>query len=196
MSLALALFLLAAMGRPSAAQVFTGFGDSITYGIQSSWGDGYLSVLRYYNSWELSGAPVKNEGLPDETTSEGLLRIGSAISQTGPTHILIMEGTNDVNAGVSAQTVIANLEQMASIAVGAGVVPVVGSIPPRKSSDMRDPGNAKASQISQSMRAFAQANGYPFASVFDDFMAQPNPDGFFADPVHPNDWGYVLLSHS
>ena len=195
-SWAVSLICAGALSRVASGQTFTGFGDSITYGFSSSWGDGYIGVYAYYNSWELPAVLFENQGLPDEKTDDGLVRIPQAIAATNPTHIFIMEGTNDVNAGYSAASIVFNLEAMAAYADGQGVLPVMGSIPPRKSSDVRDPGNAKAASISSQMKSFAQANGYPFGAVFDAFMNDPDPDGLLDDRVHPNDWGHIIMARA
>src|SRR5688572_26124461 len=57
----LAAFFSLALGRGTSAQVFVGFGDSITAGFNSGYG-GYLSVYDTYNGWELPAASVVNQG--------------------------------------------------------------------------------------------------------------------------------------
>ncbi|MFN7974409.1 MAG: IPT/TIG domain-containing protein [Acidobacteriota bacterium] len=179
---------------PSRATTFMGFGDSITYGINSSWGEGYITIYRIYNGWEMPAVSVANQGLPDELTADGLARLNGAISQTGATHVFIMEGTNDISQGYSTSSIIFNLETMAGVCIGRGAVPVVGSPPPRAAYDQRDPGNAAAQAVAQGMQGFAASNGYPFASVFDDLFALGG--GYLSDKVHPNDFGYYVMARS
>ena len=177
---------------PGAGQTFVGFGDSITFGINSSWGDGYMGIYGYYNSWELPGTVFVNQGLSGEYTSDGISRIGSAMGNAS--HVFIMEGTNDISAGVSGNSVAANLRVMAAIVAGAGKTPVIGSTPPRKSWDIRDPGNGAAMAVAYSMSSYAAGNGHPYGPVFEYMFAHPDTDSLIADRVHPKDNGFQIMT--
>ncbi len=111
------------------------FGDSITYGRGSAANGpstGYPVILQAILNYNF--APDRfhliNEGLGGESTSSGLARIGSVLDSYRADCILIMEGTDDLFANISPETIQENLKQMALRARERGVFPVLATIMP------------------------------------------------------------------
>jgi len=88
-----------------------------------SWAQILDPRFRHPNSWVPSSTDSRgftgyNHGMVGETTAQMLARIGVVLAQN-PDIVLIAGGTNDVAAGLSAATIIANLDAMASAALQA-----------------------------------------------------------------------------
>ncbi len=107
------------------------FGDSITAGFGATPYSVYLQQLINTNA---CNAEVINEGLNGEESFEGAARIDSVLKKYTPNYILIMEGANDVRAGVSSQITAAALATMMDKSAAAGATPVVSSITPNTES--------------------------------------------------------------
>lgn len=79
------------------------FGDSLTYGIGSERGGGYVSML----SQEL-GVPIENLGVPGDTSADGLRRLSEVIAKK-PTVAIVLFGGNDLLQKVPATETAKNL---------------------------------------------------------------------------------------
>jgi lysophospholipase L1-like esterase len=115
--------------------VIAAVGDSITEGVLGDSGGGIAPVTYPERLEDLvrpvfGSARVLNRGVGGETTSNGLTRIEAVMDQDRPTHVLIMEGTNDATFGVPADTVVANLRAMVQIVKSRNAVPILGLIVP------------------------------------------------------------------
>lgn len=101
------------------------FGDSNTEGGYRG-GTAHTTIL----SNTMKGYQVVNAGKGGELTAEGVNRIGGVLETYQPKYVLLLEGTNDVNGGVTAETVASNLGAMAAIARRYGAIPIVSTLPP------------------------------------------------------------------
>src|SRR5262249_61665352 len=97
-------------------QRYIAFGDSIPEGFGDTKGlGGYPARLQtLLVSRGQTSATVVNAGLSGETSAGGLSRINRTLvgAAAGDT-LLLMEGTNDVNARISPETTAFNLDQIA-----------------------------------------------------------------------------------
>lgn len=115
---------------------------------------------------------------------------GALTSSPSADYILIMGGTNDIDASVSTSTVVANLSFIVDGAKSAGLIPVIATVIRDTRSAARD---AKASQYAQGIRDYANANQILLA---DPRSSMGNNWGFFhsGDGLHLMDTGNSQLS--
>lgn len=195
---AVALALLASAGATAQSTRFVAFGDSVTEGVGDETGQGgYPARLEALLNGEGTPATVENEGLAGETTAEGLTRM-SAISGSAADTFLLMEGTNDISAQISPETIAANLDAMALKAGKQGFGRVVlATVVPRL------PGVPAPSTIRETeylgwyVRQTAYDLGTPLADPFEAFSQRPgNLADIYSDSFHPNGEGYDLLAET
>jgi acyl-CoA thioesterase I len=185
----------------ASSQTYVAFGDSITSGYGDSQGIGYPGRLEALLSTDLSvPVTVINDGMFGETTGEGLTRIGSAL-QPGVTAVLLMEGTNDINAKVSIDTIVQNLDLMAGQAETAGIAAVHATIIPRLNTADTDPTNVITASLAGAIRELAWERSRTLADPFEVFFYL-TPDAMSldylggGDKLHPNAAGYDLLAQT
>ena len=174
-------------------KVAVAFGDSITQGVpfisQPPNGrriGGYEPELeRLFNE---IGTPVAvlNYGVSAETTSRGVGRIDSILDQSQPEYILILEGTNDLFAGISIPTTIFNLSVMIDKSRGRNVEPIIATLSP----DLR--GNIKNVEINYNpeIMNLAEQKGVLLADQYNALIGE----NWDSDGIHPNDLGYRLMA--
>lgn len=198
-ALVLSLALLTASVTPAAAQTrYLAFGDSITFGIGDPEGDGYPSRLEAL--LEERGAPgvVTNFGVPGETTAEGLSRIDGVLEEEADT-LLLMEGTNDIGARISPETIRFNLREMAERAEDRGVETVHLTIVPRLPSANFDGSNRVTGELAALVRELAWSRGERLADPFEVLLFR-TPGVFESlyvggdDKLHPNPTGYDRIA--
>ena len=130
----LAACLLTAPGSLYAEEIIA-FGDSITHGsIDPAGSDhgGYPLVLQQMYDNSGLDVHVHNQGVPGERTSAGVNRIGSVLNRRPANFLLLLEGANDVIAGISPQTLVQNLSIMIDKCKAKGVVPLVANLTPNE----------------------------------------------------------------
>lgn len=132
---ALLLLFLFLPARPAHAEDIIAFGDSITHGsIDPAGSDhgGYPMVLQQMYDNNGIAVHVYNEGVPGERTSAGVSRISSVLNRRPASYLLLLEGANDVIAGISPQTLVQNLGIMIDKCKAKGVVPLVATMTPEE----------------------------------------------------------------
>ncbi len=198
-----AALLLPAPGR--AQNRYIAFGDSITFGVgddstrpRSEMGyPGRLDELLATRG--IPGATVINAGLGNEATTEAVTRIDQVLGDNRADVLLLMEGTNDINAQVSVETITFNLQRIATKAEAAGLRVIHGTIIPRLPSANRDGDNRIAAQLAASLRNLAWSERRSLADPFEVFLYQ-TPNAFTTlyvggdDKLHPNAAGYDKLA--
>ncbi|MBI2837360.1 MAG: hypothetical protein HYX75_03545 [Acidobacteria bacterium] len=175
----------------SLANVFCGFGDSITEGNGS---DGYYPALETLLGQNYGASDVINAGFPGEITAGGLARLPSVLASRRPGTVLLMEGTNDVTRNQSSRTIADNMLQMVLRCREAGSVPVLSTLIPRGPNDGFDPNNTATGRANQLLRVSMIQNRIPYVDMFDAFLADPDyRDNLMEDHVHPNGRGYDVM---
>jgi lysophospholipase L1-like esterase len=210
--------------------VFLAYGDSITagygatvfpYDLYSIPHSGYVGRLyedlkALYPKQDLV---FYNMGIGGQTTDVGLDLFTSTITEplqtchydsgciyprthpeVAPKLILIMEGTNDLNQGVSYEELDNHLRSMVAIAQQQGMKVVIGTIPPVCGT---------LNSLQQRIEGFrpwiyqiARDFNIPLADVFGYFVSTPNWETTLlsTDPIlgceHPNDPGYVVMKQA
>ena len=207
-SLALSLAgLLLGVAPDAGAQTsrpLIAFGDSITSGFGDTGVDcelpetfaGYAPRLRSALGARGIATAVDNEGVCGETTAEALSRIDPVLAGARDVGLLLlMEGTNDISAGVSVETIRFNMAEMARRGEGYRLESVLAGPVPRGPDSGRDNNNANTFALGEAMRADASAAGRAYADAFHALFDQPDVfEQLYADPFHPNADGYDLVA--
>ncbi len=197
----LALSLLAATRAPAQPVMFIAFGDSITEGAFDDSGFDALGypprLVRRLANVGLE-ASVDNRGKGGETTAEALSRITRVLDDGGD-GLLLMEGTNDINDGISPETTTFNLAEMARRANARGIETVYATIVPRVPTARFDPTNRQTAERAALLREQAWSDGRRLVDPFQVFWTTPDVfDVFYSgedrNVGHPNGEGYDLLA--
>lgn len=178
-------------------QKYVGFGDSITYGWTNEfygsiggYGPRLQEMLKTYIS---KACYVVMRGVGGERTSRGVGRIDTVLEEESPGYILILEGTNDIQANIARREIFSNLEKMVSKAQAYGSIPVLGTLPPRRDcyymSDWSEDLNEGF------IRPYAEQNNVLLADHWKFFKEQPDwRDYIDENGQHPNSAGYDLMA--
>lgn len=191
--------LLLWAGALNAQTRYVAFGDSITDGVGDETGLGYPPRLEDLLQGSDPGATVENAGVPGETTAEGLARLDSALGGTAGV-LLLMEGTNDVSRGISAETALFNLESMADQAAGQGWSVLHATTIPRRPEGSTSREIGLNGFLNRLLRDSVGRSGGDLADPFEVFGATPNVfDQYYtSDPEdrvgHLSGDGYQLLA--
>jgi lysophospholipase L1-like esterase len=214
----LAWFFLARVevSAPEQTGAVALLGDSIT--------DGSASTDNTNNRWSdhlarrlLGGASgakmgVLNLGiggnrlLSDGGGQSALARFDrDVLVQPGVTHVIVMEGINDIPRGASAEEVIAGLQQLVERAHARGLKIYGGTITPCEgvsgnfATYYTPETEAKRKAINEWIRT---SKAYDAVIDFDSSMRDPNrptqlrPEWASMDKLHPNDAGYQAMAAS
>jgi acyl-CoA thioesterase-1 len=190
-----------AAAKDTGSPVYIAFGDSITSGFGDPKNTGYPGRLEgLLTASTKAPVTVINDGLPGESTADGVSRIGSTLV-AGASGVLLMEGTNDLNARLSVDTIVQNLDLMARKAEARGIPVVLATVIPRLPTADTDPTNLATSTLAGAIRDLAWATRRTLVDPFEVFFVL-TPDAFSqdyvggADKLHPNAAGYDLLAHT
>ena len=205
---------------PEAAFTVAAFGDSITEGSGSSLDlhNRYPDVLQRELSARGVSAAVLNAGIGgNRVLSDGWGAIGAgpagvsrfeqdALSLPGVTHVLLLEGVNDLGMGatlgpvVSAEDVIRGYETLIRRAHRRGVSVLVGTILPFRGATFPRYWSAENEAKRQTINAWIRTtNRHDGVVDFDEVMRDPSdPERLDAalhsgDFLHPNDAGYQRM---
>jgi acyl-CoA thioesterase I len=109
------------------------FGDSLTVGLRSPTPDDPQGGESPYGAMLQAmlgaGDEVLTRGINGDVTSNMLTRFARDATDSRPTHVVILAGTNDLGTDVPTQEVFANLVQFYDATIAAGAVPVAVTIP-------------------------------------------------------------------
>jgi len=183
------------------ATTFRAFGDSLTVGIGDESGQGGYPprLQKTLRKTDFPAAEVSNHGVGGEPTSTGVSRIDGVVSLGGD-FMLIMEGTNDVRVGLSLETTLFNLSEMARKSQDGGLTPVYATIIPRIPTANKDPENILTWKIVVGQRDLAWEESRDLVDNYEIFDNTPNKfDSIYStDPEdttgHPNAAGYDIMA--
>ncbi len=185
---------------PVIPKVVIGFGDSITAGYPyvTNSGDGQriggyepkLETLLISNvgSWQ-----VLNYGVPGEITYDGVNRIGSVSSGRQGAYLLLLEGTNDFEWGISYSTTVYNLGVMVDIAKNAGLTPVISTLTPDSQPNIGSRKNIP-NTYNLAIVALAQEKKVALCDQYGALIS--NWGAWTYDNLHPNDAGYQVIANT
>jgi len=165
-----------------------GIGDSITYGYP------YESEVSWLN---LAAGRLHidyiNQGINGDTTDGMAKRFDHDVLRYTPSHVIIMGGTNDAYARLTADQVIDNIRDMVELAVQKGIIPVLG---------LPIPCNDFAEEIllRQYRDKMRQCAGDHHIEVIDFHKAMVDDSGvkikagLYCDDIHPSTAGYEIMA--
>ena len=211
-----AWFLLARVEvmAPAGAAAVVAFGDSIT--------DGARSTVDTNNRWPdhlarrlaAAGRPVAvlnagisgNRVLSDGAGVSALARFDKdVLMQTGVTHVVVMEGINDIglardNPSPSAADIIAGHKQLIERAHSRGLKVYGATLTPFEGAPYYTPeGEAKRQAVNDWIRT---SKAYDAVIDFDAVTRDPSAPGRFlpsydsGDHLHPGDAGYKAMGEA
>jgi acyl-CoA thioesterase-1 len=181
--------LLAACGHheinatiPQGAIVLI-LGDSLSYGTGANQGEDYPTLLAKTTGWK-----IINEGVPGNTSAEGLERLPDLLEQDQPKLLIVELGGNDFIQQLPQRDTIRNLKAILALAKAKGVRSILMAIP----------------EMSPLMVAIGNLSDYPLYKNIAKETATPLVADVFAnvlsdatlksDQAHPNSQGYVMVS--
>ena len=159
--------------------VILAFGDSLTHGTGASDAESYPVVLA-----QLTGRKVIREGVPGETSDQGLRRLPGVLEAHKPKILLLCHGGNDMLRRIDDGAIVANLRAMIQAAKRQGVAVVLLGVP--------------RPTLFGSAATFYGELAKEFGLVYEgdvlnDVLKKP---GMKADPIHPNAHGYRAVAEA
>jgi len=205
----------------SAAGAIVAFGDSIT--------DGTCATLDAHNRWEdilalrlmLQGGKewaVVNEGIggntitgknlnPPANSPPGLDRFDrDALELSGATHVVLFEGTNDIRRDVSAEAVIAGMQELMRRARAAKLKVYASTIIPRHNVAAVEGNSGWSSEKTVARNIvnewIRQRANFDAVIDFDKVVWNPENHDLIdsayncGDGIHPNPFGYLTMGRA
>ncbi len=153
------------------------FGDSLTEGAGASRGNDYPSQLS-----RRLGVEIINRGVGGNTTAQALERLERDVLSLNPGIVIVILGGNDFLRGIPRETAERNLATIIERIQASGAVVVLGELR----------GNLATGDYGSMYRDLARRYGTALIpDLLDDILSHP---GRKADPIHPNDEGYRLMT--
>ena len=189
------------IGRNNA-NVYLGYGDSITYGDGSSDKQGYVLKLQNLLGPYLGRADVKSWGRPGTFSSTGEDAIRVTMGWFDPAYVLIHYGTNDWNdqqcqhSAASSCFTIDALRGMIDEAKDRDTLPVLATLIPTNPSLTPAGRNKWTDDTNAMIKTLAQQEQVLLCDMNAEFKAQANMTSLYSDDVHPNDAGYQVMAQA
>jgi acyl-CoA thioesterase-1 len=196
-SLQLPVVLPIGTNRP---HVYVAFGDSLTAGVGSRGGRGYLPALQEMLRARWGRGEVIGEAQGGTRSDEGVSRLPDALARVKPAYVLIDYGTNDYShecRQAGECPTIPSLRAMIRDARAAGSLPVVATLLPGNPGTPDPLSQARDAWVvstNEAIRAMAREEGAPVADVWSAFEAEGQPERLFTDYLHPNERGYDVFA--
>jgi lysophospholipase L1-like esterase len=186
---------------PNRANVYMGFGDSITLGQGSSDDRGYATPLEVKLAAHFGRGMVVREGADATRSNRGAERIDDSLSRARPAYTLILYGTNDWNVGECKFEppcfTIDSLRDIVLSARGSQSLPVLSTIIPGDPRHITQPErNEWVAAMGTRIKALGREMNVPVADPQGLFVASPNFQNLYVDHVHPNNAGYELIAQA
>ena len=161
---------------PSGSLQVVAFGDSLTYGIGTTGGNDFVSVL----SGRL-GISIVNAGLPGDTTGSALNRLDGSVIARKPKIVIVLLGGNDLLQGVPVQQRVTNITTIVQRirAAGAAVLLVGLGDPPL------DPFDGALPALGTS------TSSTYVPAILEGIYGVPS---LMFDSIHPNNAGHAIMA--
>jgi acyl-CoA thioesterase-1 len=161
------------------------------------------------DAWRLNeyftGRDFVNRGIGGQTTLQMLARFRQDVVALNPKAVVVLGGTNDIEAGISANQIEDNLATIGDLAKAHGIKPVFASILPvsdyHKDTDPhyemtvnRPPAVIQA--INSWVKSYCQSQGFGYVDYYTamvDSAGRMQTD-LSDDGLHPNAKGYRVMS--
>ncbi len=205
---------------PLARTAFLAFGDSMTAGeitVPTSTaldGNGFpqfklvvvpsesyptelLGLLRNRYITQASQFLVTNAGMPREWAADGPRRFATVLASSGAQVVLLMEGSNDLQALGSRgiNPAVTGLQSMIRTARAAGAVVFIASVPPSKPGGVNSVPLTLIQTLNELIRTGAPGEGAIFVDVFAAMAAEANTL-IGVDGLHPTEAGYLRIAET
>ncbi len=185
------------------------FGDSLTagYQVQAEMGIPLPDVPYggFLQEWLGARGRVSVKGICGETTSDMMTRFSRDVIDVGPSHTVILGGTNDLGWNVSPSTIMTNLERFYTSALAAGIQPVGVTVPSIRVE--RHGGGPLLAWLQEHLRYRLELNRLiaercerlhmPCVDLFQGTSETPSSllaARFSSDGLHLNDVGYLTFA--
>jgi lysophospholipase L1-like esterase len=161
---------------PSNGSDIIAYGDSLVYGVGSTKGNDFVSVL----SKKIS-RPIINLGVSGNTTLDGVKRL-SELDKYNPKVVILLLGGNDYLRKVPRAETISNLQTIInSIHARGSIVLLLG---------VR--GGLLVDNFKEDFEQLSKANKTAFVpNVLDNLIGN---EELMSDQIHPNDAGYLIIA--
>jgi acyl-CoA thioesterase-1 len=182
------------------ANLYLGYGDSITAGDGSSDNLGYRVRLQNLLGPYLARAEVQTFGRSGTSSADGASRLHVWLRTYEPAYVLIHYGTNDWNdrscqdKDPLACYTIDSLRQMIETAKDRSTLPVLATIIPGNPALVPSGRNDWYDGMNAGIKALAREQSVTLADLNAEFKSAGNLSSLFADSVHPNDAGYQIMA--
>lgn len=161
---------------PPQNETIVAFGDSLIKGVGSTDGHDFISLLS-----QKIGRPIVNEGVPGETSAQGLARIDGIVAQK-PGTVIVLFGGNDYLQKVPQQETFSNLRQIIIKLQSSGSMVVLLGVR----------GGLLNDRFDSDFESLARETGAIYVSdVLDGLIADSR---YMSDAVHPNNIGYAMIA--
>ena len=160
---------------PSSIDVLA-FGDSLTFGIGATAGNGYVPVLE-----RRIGIDIFNSGIPGDTTTTALARLNASVLARDPGIVIVLLGGNDLLQNVPLQTRVGNITQIVERIRGDGSQVILVGV----GSGILDPFEGALPELA------ARTGSSYVPNIMDGIFGNAN---LMADSIHPNNAGYAIIA--
>lgn len=159
--------------------VVLAFGDSLTFGTGASPAESYPAMLA-----KLTGLKIVREGVPGDTTSQGMQRLPAALRTHRPKLVMLCLGGNDMLRKVSDAVIADNLRAMIRSIQASGAAVVLIGVPKP----------ALFGGAAKFYEELAKEFGLVYeGEALNDILRKP---ALKSDPIHPNAQGYHALAEA
>ena len=164
--------------EPSKPNEIIAFGDSLVFGLGTTTGNNFVSLL----SQRLS-IDIRNAGFPGDTTASALARLPNSVLSRRPSLVIVLLGANDLFENVPVVQRVNNIRSiLQQIRTNGAKVVLVGLTV----DTTLDPfGGALPEIAGQTSSSFVPG-------VLDGWYG--DPAFMAADGVHPNDAGHKIMA--
>jgi acyl-CoA hydrolase len=167
---------------PQGATVLI-LGDSLSYGTGANTGEDYPSLLEKSTGWK-----IVNEGVPGDTTSQGLARLPNLLEEHKPQLLVIELGGNDLLDKMPVSELERNVKEIILKAREQGIESVLVAIP------SVSPLKAAIGGLSDHpiYKKISEETKTPLITeVFSEVLSDRD---LKADQIHPNAMGYQRVA--
>jgi acyl-CoA hydrolase len=158
-------------------------GDSLSYGTGANTGEDYPSLLEKSTGWK-----IVNEGVPGDTTSQGLARLPNLLEEHKPQLLVIELGGNDLLDKMPVSELERNVKEIILKAREQGIESVLVAIP------SVSPLKAAIGGLSDHpiYKKISEETKTPLITeVFSEVLSDRD---LKADQIHPNAMGYQRVA--
>lgn len=156
------------------------FGDSLTYGYNAKPDESYPALLS-----TMTGLNVINEGIPAETSQEGLKRLPELVKDPSIKLMILCFGGNDMMQQISMDVLKNNLKTMIQTAKEKGIDVLLISIPNLTLFSL--------SPLSLYEEVADEENIPLISGLLADILSDPS---LKSDQIHPNALGYRQMAEN